>query len=217
MWVCVVSDPSKLWMDALIVAIYWVFHCRLAAKRLWVWSPGQEALRSCFRQHRWARVGLPWLPLLCWHFHWVPTVPNRDRFAPCSAGRGCREPSREQNVTSTESRALIGDKRWIRVLQEKQARKFWGNFCIFSYWEFDSWWNGAMGERRGANVFCARLAEDKVQRELDGAETVSCVWELTAATARDSKHQQSSEWKACHDNCHQTITALRLISPLFMG
>lgn len=40
MWVCVVSDPSKLWMDALIVALYWVFHCRLAAKRLWVWSPG---------------------------------------------------------------------------------------------------------------------------------------------------------------------------------
>lgn len=163
MWVCVVSDPSKLCMNAWIVAMYRVFHCRLTAKRLGVWSPGSPGGSEVVFPP--APLGSGGVALACFALLAFPLGTNCTQPWPLCSLLGWPGLQRaEQGAkchVNRESRALIGDKRWIRVLQEKQARKFSGEFCIFSYWEFDSLWNGAMGERRGANGFALALAKTK--------------------------------------------------------
>lgn len=192
MWVCVVSDPSKLWMDALIVALYWVFHCRLAAKRLWVGSPGSPGGSEVVFPP--APLGSGGVALACFALLAFPLGTNCTQPWPLCSLLGWPGLQRaEQGAkchVSRESRALIGDKRWIRVLQEKQARKFWGNFCIFSYWEFDSLWNGATGERRGANGFLCSLGRRQSSKGAGRS------WNSPLCLGADGRHCQGQQTPA---------------------
>lgn len=137
------------------------------------------------------------------------------RLAGVAESRAGSKMSRQQREQSTD---------WGQKMNScpsgKASAQVFGGILHFQLLRIRQLMKRCHGRTKRCKWFCARFGQDKVQRELDGAETVSRVWELTAATARDSKHQQSSEWRgqeARHGNCGQTITALRLILPLFMG
>lgn len=151
-WICVVSNLlylSNEWISARTVAICWVFDCHLTAERLWVWSPGQEALSSCFHWRSLARVGSPRLASLA--LPGAPALTKHYHFAACSAWWGSREPGWDQNATPAESRALTGEELWQKMSSSPSGKakpQFLGEFSIFSSWKLKGSWSSANGPTR---------------------------------------------------------------------